>query len=76
MVSSDDGSSAVLGMKVEDVYAQQRRLRVRLREKGGTADAMASQPMHDPYLAQRVPSPPTRLPYRRTVTTISARQCL
>ena len=30
---------AVLGMKVEDVYTQQRRLWVRLREKGGKAHA-------------------------------------
>ena len=31
---------AVLGMTVEDVYTQQRRLRVRLREKRGKAHAM------------------------------------
>jgi len=40
MVYSFARVGAVLGMKVEDVYTQQRRLWVRLREKGGKAHAM------------------------------------
>jgi len=35
MVFSFARIGAVLGMKVEDVYTQQRRLWVRIREKGG-----------------------------------------
>ena len=34
---------AALAMKVEDVYTQNRRLWVRLREKGGKARAMPCQ---------------------------------
>ena len=40
MVFSFARIGAVLGMKVEDVYTQNRRLWVRLREKGGKAHAM------------------------------------
>ena len=39
MVYSFARMGAVLGMKVEEVYTQRRRLRVRLREKGGKAHA-------------------------------------
>ena len=40
MVYSFARIGAVLAMKVEDVYTQQRRLWVRSREKGGKAHAM------------------------------------
>jgi site-specific recombinase XerD len=40
MVYSFARIGAALGMKVEDVYTQNRRLWVRLREKGGKAHAM------------------------------------
>jgi hypothetical protein len=35
---------AALGMKVEDVFTQNRRFWVQLREKGGKAHAMPPQP--------------------------------
>src|SRR6202049_276413 len=40
MVYSFARVGAALGMKVEDVFTQNRRLWVRLREKGGKAHAM------------------------------------
>lgn len=40
MIYSFARIGAVLGMKAEDVYTQQRRLWVRLREKGGKAHAV------------------------------------
>jgi site-specific recombinase XerD len=52
MVFSLARVGAALGMKVEDVYTQNRRLWVRLREKGGKAHAM-------PW-----PSQPRRIPAR------------
>jgi hypothetical protein len=39
MVYSFAGVGAALGMKVEDPFTRNRRLSVRLREKGGKADA-------------------------------------
>jgi integrase/recombinase XerC len=39
-----------VGMAVEDVYTQNRRLRVRLREKGGTRHAMPCHHNLDEYL--------------------------
>src|SRR5215471_13484456 len=41
---------AALGMKVEDVYTQNRRLWVRLREKGGKAHAMPCHHNLEAYL--------------------------
>ena len=41
---------AALGMKVEDVYTQSRRLWVRLREKGGKAHAMPCHHNLETYL--------------------------
>jgi integrase/recombinase XerC len=40
MVYSFARIGAALDMTVEDVFRQNRRLRVRLREKGGKRDAM------------------------------------
>jgi integrase/recombinase XerC len=40
MVYSFARVGTALGIKVEDVFAQNRRLWVRLREKGGKAHAM------------------------------------
>ncbi|MEK2600042.1 tyrosine-type recombinase/integrase [Burkholderia arboris] len=40
MVFSFSRASAALAMRAEDIYIQQRRLWVRLREKGGKAHAM------------------------------------
>jgi integrase len=40
MVYSFARIGAAIGMKVEDVFVQNRRLWVRLREKGGKAHAM------------------------------------
>jgi integrase len=42
MVYSFARIGAALGMAVEDVYTQNRRLWVRLREKGGKRHAMPS----------------------------------
>ena len=42
---------AALGMKIEDVYTQNRRLWVRLREKGGKHHAMPCHHNLDEYLA-------------------------
>ena len=42
---------AALGMKVEDVYTQNRRLWVRLREKGGKPHAMPCHHNLESYLA-------------------------
>jgi len=50
MVYSFARIGAVLGMKVEDVYTQQRRLWVRLREKGGKAHAMPCHHNLETYL--------------------------
>jgi site-specific recombinase XerD len=50
MVYSFARIGAVLGMKVEDVYVQQRRLWVRLREKGGKAHAMPCHHNLETYL--------------------------
>ena len=50
MVYSFARIGAVLGMKVEDVYTQQRRLWVRLREKGGKAHAMPCHHNFETYL--------------------------
>ena len=41
---------AALGMKVEDVFTQNRRLWVRLREKGGKAHAMPCHHSLEDYL--------------------------
>jgi len=50
MVYSFARIGAVLGMKVEDVYTQQRRLWVRLPEKGGKAHAMPCHHNLETYL--------------------------
>jgi site-specific recombinase XerD len=50
MVFSFARIGAVLGMKVEDVYTQNRRLWVRLREKGGKAHAMPCHHNLETYL--------------------------
>jgi site-specific recombinase XerD len=50
MVFSFARIGAVLGMKVEDVFTQNRRLWVRLREKGGKAHAMPCHHTLDDYL--------------------------
>jgi len=50
MVYSFARVGAVLAMKVEDVYTQQRRLWVRLREKGGKAHAMPCHHNLETYL--------------------------
>src|SRR5690242_12017356 len=50
MVYSFARIGAVLGMKVEDVYTQNRRLWVRLREKGGKGHAMPCHHNLETYL--------------------------
>jgi len=50
MVFSFARVGAALGMKVEDVYTQQRRLWVRLREKGGKGHAMPCHHNLETYL--------------------------
>jgi len=50
MVFSFARIGAALGMTVEDVYTQNRRLWVRLREKGGKAHAMPCHHSLDDYL--------------------------
>ena len=50
MVFSLARVGAALGMKVEDVYTQNRRLWVRLREKGGKAHAMPCHHSLEEYL--------------------------
>lgn len=50
MVFSFARIGAALGMKVEDVYTQQRRLWVRLREKGGKQHAMPCHHSLEAYL--------------------------
>lgn len=50
MVFSFARVGAALAMRVEDVYVQQRRLWVRLREKGGTAHAMPCHHTLEAYL--------------------------
>ena len=50
MVYSFARIGAALGMKVEDVYTQNRRLWVRLREKGGKHHAMPCHHNLDEYL--------------------------
>jgi integrase len=50
MVYSFSRIGAALGMKVEDVYTQGRRLWVRLREKGGKAHAMPCHHHLETYL--------------------------
>jgi site-specific recombinase XerD len=50
MVYSFARIGAVLGMQVEDVYTQNRRLWVRLREKGGKAHAMPCHHNLETYL--------------------------
>jgi len=51
MVYSFARVGAALGMKVEDVFVQNRRLWVRLREKGGKAHAMPCHHSLEEYLA-------------------------
>jgi len=50
MVFSFARIGAALGMKVEDVYTENRRLWVRLREKGGKAHAMSCHHNLETYL--------------------------
>jgi integrase len=50
MVFSFARVGAALAMRVEDVYVQQRRLWVRLREKGGKAHAMPCHHTLEAYL--------------------------
>jgi integrase len=50
MVFSFARIGAALGMKVEDVFTQDRRLWVQLREKGGKAHAMPCHHNLDTYL--------------------------
>src|SRR3954454_1979111 len=50
MVYSLARVGAALGMKVEDVFTQNRRLWVRLREKGGKAHAMPCHHNLEAYL--------------------------
>ena len=50
MVFSFARIGAALAMKVEDVYTQQRRLWVRLREKGGKQHAMPCHHLLEEYL--------------------------
>jgi integrase len=50
MVHSFSRIGAALGMAVEDVYTQNRRLWVRLREKGGKRHAMPCHHNLDGYL--------------------------
>src|ERR1700756_1164423 len=50
MVLSFARIGAALAMRVEDVYVQQRRLWVRLREKGGKAHAMPCHHTLEAYL--------------------------
>lgn len=51
MVYSFARVGAALGMKVADVYTQERRLRVRLREKGGKGHEMPCHHNLETYLA-------------------------
>jgi integrase len=50
MVFSFARIGAALAMRVDDVYVQQRRLWVRLREKGGKAHAMPCHHTLEAYL--------------------------
>ncbi len=50
MVCSFARIGAALGMKVEDVFTQNRRLWVRLREKGGKAHSMPCHQSLEAYL--------------------------
>ena len=50
MVFSFARIGAAIGMKVEDVYSQNRRLWVRLHEKGGKRHAMPCQHNLEAYL--------------------------
>lgn len=52
MVYSFARIGAALGMRVEDVYTQNRRLWVRLREKGGKAHAMPCHHNLETYLTK------------------------
>jgi len=51
MIFSFARIGAALGMKVEDVFTQNRRLWVRLREKGGKAHAMPCHHNLETYIA-------------------------
>jgi integrase/recombinase XerC len=53
MVFSFARIGAALGMKVEDIFTQDRRLWVRLREKGGKALTMPPQPRNLPHRLHR-----------------------
>jgi site-specific recombinase XerD len=57
MVYSFARIGAALGMKVEDVFTQNRRLWVRLREKGGKAHAMPCQHNLEAYLTAYLDQP-------------------
>ena len=57
MVYSFARIGAALGMKVEDVFTQNRRLWVRLREKGGKAHAMPCHHNLEIYLAAYLEQP-------------------
>jgi hypothetical protein len=52
--------SRPVGAAVEDVYTQNRRLWVRLREKGGKRHAMPCHHNLDAYLGGRAVHPATR----------------
>jgi integrase len=54
MVYSFARVGAALGMKVEDVYTQNRRLWVRLKEKGGKAHAMPCHNNLEEYLIAHI----------------------
>ena len=57
MVFSFARIGAVVGMKAEDVFTQNRRLWVRLREKGGKAHAMPCHHTLEEYLTAYIEQP-------------------
>jgi integrase len=69
MVFSFARIGAALGMKVEDVYTQYRRLWVRLREKGAKAHSMPRHQNLETYLRAYIEgagldADPTGWPFR------------
>ena len=75
MVYSFAHIGAALAMKVEDVFTQNRRLSVRLREKGGKAHAMPCHHNLEEYLPIVLPLTrprTTRLTFTQSLRAISA----
>ena len=72
MVYSFARVGAALAMKVEDVFVQNRRLWVRLREKGGKAHAMPCHHNLEEYLAAYLDGAGLRDDPKRAVVPVAA----